>query len=133
MGAFSADFERIRQHDDPAHKVSRMEWTVLNAYESEVEGRVVESFLTAQGFEVQLLDTFGKRMTPTRGGLSGGLRLMVRSKDLEAIRVVLQESQKGSHLSIVGEEQPLAKSPAEKWMLALLIALMTLVYMLTKI
>jgi hypothetical protein len=108
-----------------------MDWAVLESYESEVEARVVESFLRAQGYEVELLDTFGRRMVAAVGK-SGGLRLMVRARDVEAVRAVLIESQRGTHLSVAGEETPVLKSPLEKWLVVGLLLLAALVFILTR-
>ena len=104
-------------------------WALLNQFESVVEARVVESFLRAQGFEVQLLDTHTPihRLMPFRGAGSG-LRLMVRTQDEAKARELLRETQKGFHLEIVGELQPIEKSRAERWIFVFLILLAALVY-----
>ena len=57
---------------------------------------------------------------------------MVRTEDLESAREALRLSQKGSHLEVVGEFQPLPKTRGERWIVALLLALALLVYFLTK-
>jgi hypothetical protein len=97
------------------------DWAVLESFTSESEARVVESFLRAQGFEVQLLDTHTNAYAPTSQMLGRGMRLLVREKDLESARAMMIEGQRGSHLEIVGELQPVEKSPYEKWMVILVL------------
>lgn len=91
-------------------------WTVLETFLSEAEARVAESFLRAQGLEVQLLDTHMNAYPPPSGSRGRGMRLMVRVKDLDIARELLMQGQRGSHLEIVGEQKPIAKSWIEGWM-----------------
>jgi Putative prokaryotic signal transducing protein len=97
------------------------EWQVLEAFGSEVEARVVESFLRASGVEVQLLDTHMNAYVPSSPTFGRGMRMLVRASDLGRARELLVESRRGSHLEIVGEHTPVQRSPLEKWMLLLLV------------
>lgn len=112
---------------------SEDEWKVLETYNSEAEARVVESFLTAQGFEVRLLDTYtmNRLLLPTGGPAAAGLRLMVRASDFAGARESLDANSRASHLEIVGTEQPVVRSPWERWAFVALIALIILVLFLT--
>jgi hypothetical protein len=107
------------------------EWVVLESFPSEVEARVVESFLRAQGLEVQLLDTHMNTYAPSSLSHGRGMRLTVRSADLERAKSLLVEGQRGSHLEIVGEQVPLARNSYEKWMIALLVFATALTLLLT--
>ena len=100
------------------------EWVVLETYRSQSEARVVESFLTASGFEVQLLDALGQ--IPARG--LGGMRLLVRAKDENAIRARLAEAERGTHLDLVDElgKAPPLFSQIDRTVLTLLVALAVL-------
>ncbi len=104
------------------------EWVVFKKFDSEVESRIVESLLRARGFEVQLLDT---HVTRTRLSESG-LRLMVRSGDLARAEEALRENQQPTHLEVVGEEQPMRRSPLENKFALVFLALATIAYILSK-
>jgi hypothetical protein len=98
-----------------------MDWEVLSTYTSEVEARVVESFLLAQGLEVQLLDTHMNAYRPASRALGLGMRLMVRARDVERAKNLLNETQRSTHLEVVGEESAPLRNPFEKWIVILLI------------
>lgn len=106
------------------------QWEILDAFNSESEARVVESFLRAQGIDVQLLDTHVNSIPAVRASVSG-MRLMVRASDLERAREALAEAKRPSHLEIIGQEIPIEKSPFERWAIFAFIALAALVYSLT--
>jgi len=110
---------------------AKNDWVVLESFSSEVEARVVESFLRAQNLEVELLDTHMNTYMPTSTSLGRGMRLMIRALDVDRARELLLESQRGSHLEIVGEHVPVKRSPVEKWMMVLLIAAAAAVLLLT--
>jgi hypothetical protein len=83
-----------------------MEWVLLGNFEAQTEARVVESFLRAQGLEVQLLDTYMQALLPLRGlGPGSGMRLMVRRSDLEAARELLVKVENAARLSVVQEQE----------------------------
>jgi len=107
------------------------EWTVLQHFTSEVEGRVAESFLTSHGVEVRLFDTHINYIQAVRAS-SDGLRLMVRSRDLERARNLLEDARRPTHLEVVGEELPIRKTRVERWIFFLLVALAALVFVLMK-
>lgn len=66
-------------------------WSLLRVFATEAEARVVESFLTAQGFtvEVQNAYSYGETHFGTAGG--AGLRLMILSEEFENAKKVLDE------------------------------------------
>ena len=107
------------------------DWQVLAAFTSEVEARVVESFLRAQGLEVELLDTHMSAYDPSAPSSGRGMRMMVRSSAVVQARALLEESERGSHLEIVGEHIPVVKSPGEKWMLFLVLFAAAMTFLLT--
>lgn len=73
--------------------MSDEEWLLLRTFESEGEARVVESFLLARGFEVELLGTFGVYHAIPGKMAGSGLRLMVRPRHHAAATQALAESQ----------------------------------------
>src|SRR4051812_33618202 len=98
-----------------------VKWVLLKSFDSEAEARVVESFLRANDFEVELLDT---RVVGSGAGRAGptGMRLMVRSEDLERARNLITEARRSSHLEIVeGTPPAVERSPFEKWIVLLLL------------
>jgi hypothetical protein len=107
------------------------EWAVLESFTSEVEARVVESFLRAQGLEVQLLDTHMNAYAPTSRSLGRGMRLMVRTADVERAREMLLESRRATHLEIAGEYAPPPRNPYEKWIIGLLLFAAALTFLLS--
>lgn len=109
--------------DDP-------EWSLLNHYDSQSEARVVESYLNANGIEARLLDTHTHPYAPVKG-LVKGMRLIVRTEQLEAAQTALREA--GSHLSIVGDTPPkIEKSLAER-VLIVVIVVVGVILLLAKI
>jgi hypothetical protein len=100
-------------------------WKVLKTFESEAEARVVESFLTAKGLDVQLLGTHSKYtvMAPSSMTLQG-LRLMVRDEQVDAASQFLREQERSTHLSLVNEE-PMGRMPGRRapvWISVMLLA-----------
>lgn len=98
---------------------------MLKTFESEAEARVVESFLSSKGVEVQLLGTHSKYtvMAPSSLNLQG-LRLMVRDGQADMASQLLREQERGTHLSLVNEE-PAAPMPGRRvsvWISVLLLA-----------
>lgn len=82
-------------------------WKVLKTFESEAEARVVESFLSAKGVDVQLLGTHAKYTVVAPGSSPmQGLRLMVRDEQAAQAVEILREQEKGAHLSIVNDDHP---------------------------
>lgn len=108
------------------------DWTLLRTFKSEVEARVVESFLRAQGFEVQLFDVHTNSMPALRPAMDG-MRLMVRASFVAEAEAVLTAAQRPSHLEIVGEELPVARSRFEFWMVWLLVVLAGTVFLLLRL
>ena len=110
------------------------EWVVVESFTSEAEARVVESFLRANGFAVQLLDTHAPyRIQPTAGLIAdGGMRMLARAEDLAAIKQILVEGQKPTHLEVMGELQPVYKSRYEKWILGLMLIVILLLSIISR-
>ena len=110
-------------------------WQILDTYTSEVEARVVESYLRAQGVEVQLLDTHMNAyvpVPPTSG--RSGMRLMVRTSQIPHAVELIALNQSTTRLEVVESDHvPMAvvKSPGERWMLFLVLAAATLTFLLT--
>ena len=75
--------------------MSDKEWTVLRKFDSEGEARVVESFLRAKGFEVQLLGAHSHQaVSAVRGFQAGaGMRLIVRETDATAATQAMKEAE----------------------------------------
>lgn len=92
-----------------------MDWTVLENFDSQSEARVVESFLKAQGLDVQLLDTFSQTFLPARAlGPGSGMRLLVHKQDEPRARQLLQEVQSSSRLHLVHDVQETPNPPFER-------------------
>jgi hypothetical protein len=116
-----------------------MDWVVLHNYDSQSEARVVESFLRAQGFEVQLLDTYSQTFLPSMAlGPGTGMRLLVRKQDEAKARESLMLAASSSHLNLVQDADPdsFVSSPpkvgtrfAERAVILLLALLALLVYL----
>lgn len=79
-------------------------WKVLKTYETEAEARVVESFLSAKGLDVQLLGTHSQYTAAPGSTSLQQLRLMVREEQLVSAREILHEHDRLAHLSIVNDE-----------------------------
>lgn len=106
------------------------EWVVLKTFDTESEARVVESFLRAQGFEVQLLDTHSFGFVPLKGLVNKqGLRLIVRESQLTDAEEAMNNSAP-THLSIAGEPPKVGATRGEKIVWMTLIGLLILVYLL---
>lgn len=109
------------------------DWEILGHYPSQTEARVVESFLVAAGFEVQLLDTHTHAFAPVRGDLMNrGMRLIVRKGQVEAARQVLAERQEASHLSIVDGPIPKVKRSGGEWIIIAIMLIIGLAVALSK-
>jgi hypothetical protein len=108
-------------------------WAVLKTFDSESEARVVESFLRAQGFEVQLLDTHSHGFAPVKGLLKRqGLRLIVRESRLAEAEGALNNTTP-THLDIVtGEPPKIGAGRAEKAIWVLLLLILILMYVLRR-
>lgn len=66
-------------------------WSLLKVFDSEAEARVVESFMKAKGFTVELLGVYAYGETG-RGTMAGnGLRLMVLENEFDRAKKALDE------------------------------------------
>lgn len=69
---------------------------LLSSYDSEGEARVVESFLRANGFDVELMGTKTQPYSLVAKITGGGLRLMIASEQLPAAKQKLAEIEKAN-------------------------------------
>lgn len=114
------------------------DWTLLETYPSQTEARVVESFLKAQGLEVELYDQHSAyNLFPARKGQTG-MRLMVLKRDLEMAQELVNNAKVGSHLSLIdsqAEGMEVTKLPPffnrREWIAGALFALLVVILALT--
>ena len=109
-------------------------WSVLRRFDSEGEARVVESFLKAKGFDVQLLGAHSHQTTAVRGFAAGvGMRLIVRENDVAAAnQAMLEAENSGTPEFNVGTPPPSLWARRDYIAFILLGLLSLVVYFITK-
>lgn len=109
--------------------MSDAEWTVLRKFDSEGEARVVESFLRAKGFEVQLLGAHSHQaVSAVRGFQAGaGMRLVVRETDATAAEQAMKDAEQAGSPEFNAGKPPPIYGQRDYAIIALLVALALIV------
>ncbi|MCB0422223.1 MAG: DUF2007 domain-containing protein [Bdellovibrionales bacterium] len=87
-------------------KENKSEWVLLRSFSNSLEANIVCSFLNSQGIETQSRDEHIVNINWLYSNAVGGVKVMVRSQDLEAATSALEAQESAPPLEVVGEECP---------------------------
>ncbi len=109
-------------------------WSVLRRFDSEGEARVVESFLKAKGFDVQLLGAHAHQTTAVRGFDAGvGMRLIIKETDAaNANQAMLDAENSGTPELNTGSPPPSLLVRRDYIVMAMLAALSLSIYLVSR-
>src|SRR5262245_9785884 len=113
--------------------VSVSEYVVLRTFDSEVEARVVESFLKAKGFDVQILGAHMHQMVSVKGYSGTGLRLIIKEEFAAGAEQAMKDAElKGAPELNAGTPPPLM-SKRDYIVMALFVALGLIVFAISRL